>query len=289
MRMTPTERGAVLVTGASRGIGEACALRLGMKGFRVFAGVRRPADGEKLRGQASAGLVPVILDVADPDTIAETAETIAEATGGRGLAGVVNNAGIAVAGPLEHIPIEDFRHQLEVNVVGQLAVTQAVLPQLRQVSGRIVFIGSVAGRSALPFVGPYSASKFALEALADSLRVELAPFGIRVALVEPGAIATSIWSTSIAAGEERLREMPTQVQHDYGRRLDGVRRRARQGMGGLPPGAVADAVEHALTAAHPRARYVVGRNTWLRIWLEWLPDGWRDRIIARQLDQLSRS
>ncbi|MDP3209060.1 MAG: SDR family NAD(P)-dependent oxidoreductase, partial [Rhodoglobus sp.] len=183
---------AVLVTGASTGIGRATALLLHERGFTVYAGVRRPEDGASLRAAASDRLVPLIIDVTDPEAIAAAAGEITRA--GVALVGLVNNAGIAAAAPLEFVPLADFRHQLEVNVVGQLAVTQAMLPLLREDRGRIVNITSVAGLFAGPMLGPYHASKWALEAMTDTMRMELAPWGIRVSAVEPGQIATPIWS-----------------------------------------------------------------------------------------------
>ena len=176
-------RRSVLVTGASRGIGEATVLRLARAGWCVFAGVRRDEDGAALRS-AGGAIVPVRLDVTDEAQIAAAAATIAEHARGE-LHGVVNNAGIAVAAPLEYLPVQELRRQLEVNVLGQVAVTQALLPMLRRAQGRIVFVSSVSGRSALPFTGPYAASKHALEALADAWRVELLPWGLHVALIEP--------------------------------------------------------------------------------------------------------
>ncbi|HVF10558.1 MAG TPA: SDR family NAD(P)-dependent oxidoreductase, partial [Abditibacteriaceae bacterium] len=182
-------RPAVLVTGASTGIGAACALHLDEIGFQVFAGVRQAAAGLELRDKAANRLTPLMLDITSTASIAEAVGTIQAATGGV-LHGLVNNAGIVVAGPLEYVPVEEVRRQLEINVVGQVAVTQGVLPLLRAGRGRIVNIGSISGRSALPFMGPYSASKFALEAITDALRVALRPWQIRVSIIEPGAVAT---------------------------------------------------------------------------------------------------
>jgi NAD(P)-dependent dehydrogenase (short-subunit alcohol dehydrogenase family) len=277
---------AVLVTGASSGIGEACVIRLVGAGFRVYAGVRRDDDAERLR-QMSDRIVPVRLDVTEQSRIEETARVLAGDVGESGLAGVVNNAGIAVGGPLEFLPLDELRRQLEVNVIGQVAVTQAVLPMLRGARGRVVFVGSIAGRSALPFIGAYAASKHALEALADSWRVELAPWGIHVAVVEPGVIATPIWRTSLAAADRSLAQLPEakELERLYGERLEPVRKRIEQ-QAGLPPDTVAAAVEHALTAATPKTRYVIGRDAKTRLMLEKLPDRVRDRLIAKQLDRL---
>jgi NAD(P)-dependent dehydrogenase (short-subunit alcohol dehydrogenase family) len=272
-----------LVTGASKGIGEACATRLARRGWRVFAGFRDPADGERMEAQ---GLVPVPLDVTDAGQIADAARTVEAATGEHGLDGVVNNAGIALAGPLEFLPIDRLRQQLEVNVVGQLAVTCALLPALRRARGRVVFIGSISGRSALPFTGAYAASKFALEAIADSLRVELMPWELRVAIVEPGVIATPIWETSLGFSEGLLAEMPPEAMKYYGAKMPGLRKRALRGKDGRDPDDVARAVEHALTARRPRLRYVVGTDARLRLAFQRLPARLRDRIISAAVNRL---
>lgn len=274
---------AVLVTGASKGIGLACTRLLTAKGFRVFAGHRVDTDAERLRNE---GATPVRLEVTNADHIAAAGDLIEDATGGAGLDGVVNNAGIAVAGPLEFLPVADVRRQLEVNVVGQVAVTQAVLPALRRAGGRIVFIGSIAGRSALPFTGAYAASKFALEAIADSMRVELLPWGLDVSVVEPGVIATPIWETSLAFGEKLLEAMPPETLEYYGSAINGLRNRALRGKLGREPDEVARAVLHALTAPNPKVRYVVGSDARRRLLFERLPARIRDRIIAAYVKRL---
>ncbi len=273
----------VLVTGASKGIGEACALRLARRGWRVFAGYRDPADAERLREH---GLEPLPLDITDAGQVEAAARTVEAVTGEGGLHGVVNNAGIAVAGPLEFLPIDQLRRQLEVNVVGQVAVTHALMPALRRARGRIVFIGSIAGRSAMPFTGAYSASKFALEAIADSLRVELMPWGLRVSIVEPGVIATPIWDTSLAAGDALLAAMPPEAMVYYGAKMPGLRKRALRGKDGRDPDDVARVVEHALTARRPKLRYVVGTDARLRLVLGLLPARLRDRLIAAVVKRL---
>jgi NAD(P)-dependent dehydrogenase (short-subunit alcohol dehydrogenase family) len=249
--------------------------------------VRSDADGAALRERASGRLTPVRLDVTDADQIAAAAARIEEATGSRGLDAVVNNAGVAIAGALEFLPLDQLRRQLEINVIGQVGVMQAMMPALRRAKGRVVFIGSVSGRSALPFTGAYAASKHALEAIADSLRVELRPFGMHVVIIEPGVIATPIWETSIRAGDEILERMPPELERYYGKRIAAVRRMAEKGMGGLPPSAVADVVVEAVTARTPRTRYVIGRDARLRLWLERLaPDRLRDALIARRLERM---
>ncbi len=278
-------RGAVLVTGSSSGIGEACALYLDKLGFRVFAGVRRDADGEALRSRASERLTPVHLDVTDGASLA-AARTAIEATAGEaGLAGLVNNAGIVIAGPLEFMPLSEFRRQLEVNVVGQLAVTQTFLSLLRKARGRIVNMSSIAGRSAAPFNGPYAASKFALEAMSDALRMELLPWGISVSLVEPGSVATPIWQKSGKTAGEIARQMPSGARELYGRVYDAMRvAAARMAGAGVPAIEVAKVVAHALTARKPRTRYLVGRDAKIQALLKKiLPDRTLDRLTLKFL------
>jgi NAD(P)-dependent dehydrogenase (short-subunit alcohol dehydrogenase family) len=276
---------AVLITGASTGIGEACAMELDRRGWRVFAGVRSPADGERLQAQGSSRLVAVRIDVTDGPTIAAAAQTVGKAVGPAGLAGLVNNAGIVVAGPLEILPLEEIRRQLEVNVVGQIAVTQAFLPLLRKAQGRVVNIGSLNGRIAAPYLGPYAASKHALEALSDALRVELRSWGIRVALVEPGAIATPIWEKSLAAAEKLAEATSPEALALYKADLDAMRQTTRNIAGAARPvRGVVRAVVHALTARRPKTRYPVGLQTRLLLRLhKWLPDRLWDWIIRRAM------
>jgi NAD(P)-dependent dehydrogenase (short-subunit alcohol dehydrogenase family) len=277
----------IFVTGASKGIGEACTRRLAERGHHVFAGVRNEADGAALRRAAPENITPLIVDVTNTAAIQAASHTIDEVTGSAGLNGLVNNAGIAVAGPLEFLPIDELRHQLNVNVVGQIEVMQAVMPAIRRATGRIVFMGSIAGRSAMPLLGPYAASKHALEGLADSLRVELLPWGIHVALVEPGVIATPIWDTSLASATQTRTRMPELATERYGWIIEALTKRVQSGtVRGLPPGRVADAVEHALFAEKPKTRYLVGRDARLRAFFQNLPDRWRDRIISKQLEKL---
>jgi len=253
-------RGAVVVTGASSGIGQACARRLAGLGFQVFAGVRKQADGERLEREIS-GVTALSIDVVDPDSIAQATQTVREATGDAGLAGLVNNAGVAVPAPIEHQPIEDFRRQIEINLIGQVAVTQAFLPQLRAARGRIVNMSSIGGKVAVPLLGAYAASKFGLEGFSDTLRRELRPWGIRVAVIEPGTIATPIWDKGIASGDELEASMGEQAKRDYGPLIATVRTASEQGARtGLPPDAVAQNVAHALTARRPKTRYLVGRE-----------------------------
>jgi len=248
----------VLVTGASSGIGEATCVRLRDHGWRVLAGVRRA-------GTAPKGTEEVLLDVTDPPPLDVELDALVE------------NAGVAHAGPLEFLPLDLLREQLEVNVVGQLAVLQRVLPALRRSRGRVVLMGSVSGISALPLLGAYAMSKFALEAMADSLRVELEPWGIRVSLVQPGSIRTPMWT------RERP-DPPPEALELYGERIGALRRAvAARVSHQIPAERVAAAVEHALTAEHPRARYLVGRDAKLRKRVQALPTRARDRLLVRLL------
>ena len=278
-------KGGVVVTGASTGIGNACALHLDRIGFRVFAGVRRDEDAERLRAQASERLTPVKLDVTDAESIRAAADQVTTALAGEPLSGLVNNAGIAVSGPVEYLPIEEVRKQLEVNFIGQVAVTQAFLPLLRRSRGRVVNIGSVGGEVALPFLSPYAASKHALEGFSDSLRREVRSLGVHVSVVRPGAIQSSIWERGNAAADEVLGRVPPEALEVYGDAVRGARAAANQrAQEAIPAQEVADVVEHALMADRPKTRYVVGRVGKAMVALErWLPDRVFDRLVARAM------
>jgi len=275
----------VVITGASTGIGEACALELDRLGFRVFAGVRADADGERLRRRSSPRLVPLRLDVTDGQQVADAAQAVAEAVGPAGLAGLVNNAGIVVAGPVELLPLDAWRRQFEVNLIGQVAVTQALLPLVRTARGRIVFIGSVNGRLAAPYLGPYAASKHALEAVADSLRVELRTWGIPVALVEPGSVKTPIWDKSRAAADRLAEDLTPAGKALYGEDIAAMRRATqRLAARGMPVERVVRAVVHALTARRPKTRYLLGAdNRSILAAFKFLPDRARDWFVRRAL------
>jgi NAD(P)-dependent dehydrogenase (short-subunit alcohol dehydrogenase family) len=272
-----------LVTGSSTGIGRAVALRLHGSGWRVFAGVRNPADGERLRAEGSERIVPVTLDVTDPAQIEAAAERVAaEAEGG--LHGLVNNAGVAIPGPLETLPIEDLRRQLEVNLIGYVAVTQALLAQVRRAEGRIVFVSSIGGRMAFPFNGAYHAAKFGTEAIGDVFRQELRPWGIKVAIVEPGSIDTPIWERGERTGEDvQARSPGTELL--YGSSIEKFRKLIRQtAERGIPPEKVAKAISHALESRHPRSRYLVGLDAKVQARLKPLiPTPVFDKIVARAL------
>ena len=271
---------SVLVTGASTGIGEACALRLDRLGHRVYAGVRSEEHADGLRQRGSDRIVPVFLDVTDQAQIDAAAKQIA---GGGGLDGVVNNAGIGRGGPLEYLPLETWREQLEVNVLGQVAVTKAVLPSIRAAGGRIVFIGSIGGRVATMLMGPYNASKFATEAIGESLRSELHPWGISVSVVEPGAVKTPIWDKARQQVDRLERALPEEARTRYARHIAAARKAIEmQDRQGVSPDKVAAAVEQALFSPRPKTRYLVGTDARVQALLvRWLPDRPREAIIRR--------
>ena len=255
----------VLITGASTGIGAACAIRLAAAGMHVYAGVREDAAGAALRAHNAALITPLHIDVTDADSIAAAVATLDAQLGDAGLNGLINNAGIAIGGPLEVLPMNEIRRQFDVNVFGALAVTQAFLPQLRRARGRIVNMGSIAGRIALPFLGPYCMSKSALRAMTHALRLEVDAWGIDVALVEPGAIATPIWKKSNAAANVMQATLQNDTLAHYSRHLEGIRRViAKAEEQAISADAVARAVEHALTAAHPKTEYLVGNDARMR-------------------------
>lgn len=274
---------SVLVTGASTGIGRSTALRLDSSGWRVFAGVRKAEDAESLQRDASSRLIPVFLDVTEPAQIAAAAEQV-ERESEDGLDGLVNNAGVAIPGPLETIPMEDFSHQLEVNLFAYVALTQALLPQVRRAEGRVVFLSSIGGRVAFPFAGAYHASKFATEAIGDVFRQELRPWGLRVAIVEPGSIDTPIWERGQRKGDELEAKSP-QTNLLYGAALQKFRKLIEDtAERGIPPENVAKAISHALESSRPKSRYLVGLDAKLQARLKpFIPTALMDRVVARQL------
>jgi NAD(P)-dependent dehydrogenase (short-subunit alcohol dehydrogenase family) len=272
------ERKPVLITGASSGIGEVTAAELVRRGFRVFAGYRHHADAERLAA-LGARCSPISLDVTDARSIAAAAVELRAAGG---IYGLVNNAGLAIGAPLEYLPLDDLRRQFEVNVFGAIAVTQMMLPLLRRSLGRIVNVGSIAGRSALPITGAYGASKAALDMLTQTLRLELAPFDVRVSYVEPGSHRTPIWERSRRAGEALRSRLPALAADYYGPAIDGMRAlMAVAEREGDDPRRVARAIAHALESERPRARYTVGRDTRTRFVLGLIPSHIKERLILR--------
>jgi NAD(P)-dependent dehydrogenase (short-subunit alcohol dehydrogenase family) len=275
-------RGAVVVTGSSTGIGRACALHLDRLGFTVFAGVRKESDTEALRATASERLEPLILDVTEQDQIAAAAERVSEASPS-GLAGLVNNAGVGTGGPLELIPIEDFRRQIEINLIGQVAVTQAFLPALRRARGRVVFLSSIGGLVANPYMSPYHASKFGIEAVGDSLRQELRRFGVEVSIVEPGSVATPIWEKGRGTAEAVHDRLTPEDEALYGEKVARMAEVVEEvGARGVPPEKIAIVIAHALTARRPKTRYLVGADARAMVLMRRIvPDRIADRIVAR--------
>ncbi|MEX2015803.1 MAG: SDR family oxidoreductase [Candidatus Hydrogenedentales bacterium] len=276
------QAGGVVVTGASTGIGAAIAAGLDKLGMRVFAGVRKDADGDRLCAQASERLTPLLLDVVNPDQIAAAAERVEAELGGVPLRGLVNNAGITVNGPLEFLPLADLRRQLEVNVVGQVAVTQAFIPRLRRDRGRIVITGSTSGFFTPPMLGPYCMSKHAMEAFADALRLELRPWNIHVALLQPGAIKSDIWDKGVRDSQHFVASAPPQLRELYATMIEKTVQLARHAAEtAVSPDVVVDATVHALTSPRPRDRYLVGKNARVEKIIAKLPWRMRDKLVAR--------
>jgi NAD(P)-dependent dehydrogenase (short-subunit alcohol dehydrogenase family) len=278
------DRGFIVVTGASTGIGEASSTRLAAQGFTVFAGVRQEADAERLRSQSLPGLRPLMIDVADDQSVRRAAAEVTEAVGDSGLKGLVNNAGVSWGGPLETQELSEIRAMFDVNVFGLIGVTQAFLGLVRQGKGRIVNMSSVGGKMTVPFVAGYSATKFAVEAISDALRVELRPWGIKVACIEPGSIATRIWERGFEQFDREVAKMSPDALALYGEYIPRMRQLTeRTASMGIPPARVADAVEHALTAARPRTRYLVGKDALAQSAFRRVPDRGRDAVLGRVL------
>jgi NAD(P)-dependent dehydrogenase (short-subunit alcohol dehydrogenase family) len=278
---------SAVVTGASTGIGWAACRELIDGGWRVFGSVRKAADAKRLSAEFGERFTPLIFDVTDAEGAKAGAAVVAEALQGRTLTGLVNNAGIAVAGPLLHLPIDDFRHQLEVNLTGVVIATQAFAPLLgagparEGAPGRIVMISSVGGRTALPFLAPYNVSKFGLEGMSEALRRELLIFGVDVVIVAPGPIRTPIWDKA-----DQVDIAPYRDTVFLGA-LERIRRRmAKNGEDGMPAQAVAKVIHHALTVPKPRVRYVVTPNRMEALMARILPKRLLDRAIGKQLGLL---
>jgi NAD(P)-dependent dehydrogenase (short-subunit alcohol dehydrogenase family) len=263
-----------MITGASSGIGRATATALAAAGYRVFAGVRRTVDGESLRAWAPGQLTPVIIDVTDPTLIEAAARDVAAAVGSNGLAGLVDNAGIGSLWPMEMMPLEELRHQFEVNVFGQVAVIQAFLPLLRLGAGRMINIGSIGDRLMLPFAGPLNSSKQAFAAITEALRMELRSSGIRVVLIEPASIHTEAVA-KVEADADRVLEA---LERTSGARyVVAYRTMTRRGLArernGSSPEVVAGTVLRALAARRPRTRYLVGKDARrFAFFARWMPD-----------------
>jgi NAD(P)-dependent dehydrogenase (short-subunit alcohol dehydrogenase family) len=272
---------SVLITGASTGIGLASVEELAKRGWRVYAGVRREEDAQRLG--AIANVTALTLDVTKPEQIKAAVKTIETQVGADGLQGVVNNAGMAVGGPLEFLPMEKLRHQMEVNFLSQVEVTQASLPLLRAGHGRIINISSIGGRIVAPLLAPYSASKFALEAFSDGLRRELKPWNMRVVVIQAGSIDTPIWKKSLDVAGDMRDELPEAARTLYGPMMErGQRSASATAARGLPPEAAGRLVAHTLTTRRPKTRYIIGRGTWFNITMaRLLPDALMDWAISK--------
>lgn len=268
---------AVVITGASSGIGRASAIHIGKRGWRVFAGVRRQVDADSLLQEAPESLTPIFLDVTDPDSVHAAAHRVAESVGPAGLGGLVNNAGIAYGGPVETLELDEVRRLFEVNFFGLIAVTQALLPLLRLGRGRIVDMSSISGMVASPFLSPYATSKWALEALSDAMRVELHRWDIKVSVIRPGAIDTPIWNKGQETADRIMGRVPPELRDMYSFMLERLMVGLRPH--GLPAERVAQAVDHALTSNRPRTRYHVGSGVLAVDFFRRWPDRWRDSFF----------
>lgn len=277
---------SILITGASTGIGKACALLLSRKGFSVFAGVRNSSDGSALMEEASGNIIPLLLDVTDANSITAAVKQISDSTENK-LFGLINNAGIAFGGPLELLSLSDIRDLMEVNVIGVFAITKALIPLLRNnEEGRIVNIGSMTSFFALPGFSVYSASKHALKAITDSLRVELLPFNIRVSIIETGRVETPIWGKGLSLADKTLREADEDIIELYGPMLDYLQEYAKN-PSGISPDQVAREVFRIVTSKKPKSQYLLGKDALILKLVSTLPDNMRGRMLLWSLPKKS--
>lgn len=280
----PVDAAPVVITGTSTGIGAASALLLAEKGFWVFAGVRNAADGDALAARSSGELTPIPIDITDEPSISAAVDVVEGAVGQRGLFGLVNNAGIVKPAPLELQPMADFRRQLEVNLIGQVAVTQAFLPLIRRGNGRIVNVGSIGGRVVLPLHGAYSASKFGMEAVSDALRLELRQWRIPVSHIDPGATETAIFGKTLAAIDEIEQTLREEGHAEYDGQITSIRRLVEKtAAGAAPVGDLSETVAKALTAKKPKSRYLAGHGADAAVALaRTATDGMKDRAVLHE-------
>ncbi len=276
----------IVITGTSTGIGKACALHLDKLGFKVYAGVRKPEHGDELRKETSDLLVPILLDVTDAESIVAAVSRIGEESSDQ-VFGLVNNAGIGRGGVLEVLPVAEIRRVMEVNVIGLMAVTQAMIPLLRKGKGRIVNIGSVSSLLAFPGASAYSASKFAVRAITDSLRLEVKPFGMSVSLVAPGAVESEIWQKGNAFRKELRKKAKPEMAELYAP-LARLGDKLNDGLKKIPAEEVAKAVSHALTSTKPKYCYLVGNDAKGAAKAARLPKGFLDWMILKRIDKLGR-
>jgi NAD(P)-dependent dehydrogenase (short-subunit alcohol dehydrogenase family) len=282
--MAGNESGAVVVTGASTGIGRATALLLDNKGYRVFAGVRKQADAKSLSEEGSDRLTPITIDVTKDRSIKAARDKVQKAVGKDGLVGLVNNAGVGGGGPIEFMDLNSFRDTLEINLVGQIAVTQAFMSQIRKAKGTVVFVASIGGRIATPFLSPYNASKFGVEALGESLRAEVKPWGIDVAVVEPGSIDTAIWAKGADTASDQVKDLSPAARRLYGKQLTRFGEVLNETADrGIHPNKVAKVIHKAIRSDKPKHRYLVGTDAKVAARLKGtLPERTFSKMVARQ-------
>ncbi|MEI2696028.1 MAG: SDR family oxidoreductase [Saprospiraceae bacterium] len=273
---------AVLITGTSSGIGKSIALHIDMLGYKVYAGVRKHTDGEELKKQSTSNLRPVIIDVADEKSIISAKELIELEIQNYSSFALVNNAGVAIGSPVETKPNSLLRFEMEVNYFGVIAVIQKFLPVLRQKQGKIINISSISGRSSMPFNGTYCASKFALEAITDALRLELKPWNISVSNILPGDIKTEIWEKAITDIDKRAAEWKPEAIKLYGPTIEFMKDTIRK-VKGSNPDIISKAVEKLLISGNPKTRVYIGENVWFYYFLEKLPTKLRDWLILSKL------
>lgn len=273
----------VVITGASTGIGFAATLAFANEGYQVFAGVRKQSDGERLVKENGA-IIPLIVDVTDPLTISKSVDVVSQSKKFSELV-LINNAGIAVSGPIETVSMSEFRKQMEVNYFGLIAMTQAYLPQIRQSKGRVINISSIAGRLASPFLGPYSSSKFAVEAISDSLRREMLPFEVKVVVIEPGPIQTPIWEKGLGKKDSIIRAMTPAQIGIYGKYIQPFEKMVEVAMHSAEPvDRVVEALREAITSSNPSHRYLVGKEARVNGFLAAiLPSKWVDYFVAKKV------
>jgi len=277
---------SIVISGTSTGIGKSCALHLDKLGFYVYAGVRKPADGKKLKKEASDRLKPIILNVTDSESIAEAAHFIAKETGGK-LYGLVNNAGVGLGGVLEVTPVDEIKKLMDVNVIGLLETTQAFIPMLRKSNGRIINIGSTSSLLAFPGASVYSASKFAVRAISDSLRLELKPFDMKVILVAPGAIESEIWDKGKTYKDSLRKTISPEISQLYSALIkfgDKINAEMKR----IPANEVAKVVANAFISNKPKQYYIVGNDAKVAAKVARLPKGFLDWVIGKRIQRLGK-
>jgi NADP-dependent 3-hydroxy acid dehydrogenase YdfG len=276
-----TNEQTIVVTGASTGIGKVTALHLDKLGFKVFAGVRKETDAQALKQETSNKLTPIFLDVTDGDSIAAAVDTVAKETGGE-LFGLINNAGVSLNGPLELVPASDIKQLMDVNVLGLLAVTKAFMPLLRQSKGRIINISSGHGLLAVPDKSVYAASKFAVQAITDSLRVELRPFDVSVSSIVVGKVDTAVLGKIIADRDKMIEAAPPEVAKLYAPLIEFFDKEVKE-LPGIPAIEVGKVVAQALTTEKPKAQYLIGPGAKKMKNLARLPVGLRDWLMVKAI------